>query len=154
MLRRSKFPAFPSQRSRCDPRCPIGVALAADYHRGMSKLLLNLRGVPDDEADDVRHLLDSGGIGYYETRPSLWGTTSGGIWIADSDVAEVKRLMAEYQRERQARARAELAEAQRNGTAETFLDVLRTQPLRVTLTMLGVALLLALMALPVLLLSK
>ena len=48
----------------------------------MSKLLLNLRGVPDDEADDVRRFLDSGGIGYYETQPTMWGT-SGGIWIDD-----------------------------------------------------------------------
>ena len=43
------------------------------YHPGMSKLLLNLRDVPDDEADDVRRFLDSGGIGYYETRPNMWG---------------------------------------------------------------------------------
>jgi hypothetical protein len=120
----------------------------------MSKLLLNLRGVPDDEADDVRRFLESGGIRYYETQPSFWGITAGGIWIAEGDAAEAKRLMADYQRERQARARAELAEAQRNGTAMTFLDVVRTQPLRVAWTMIGIALLLALMAVPVLLLSK
>jgi hypothetical protein len=121
----------------------------------MSKLLLNLRDVPDDEADDVRRFLDSAEIGYYETRPSLWGISGGGIWIADdADVAAAKRLMAEYQRERQARARAERAEAQRNGTAVTFVDVLRTQPLRVALTVIVIALLLGLMALPVLLLSK
>jgi hypothetical protein len=119
----------------------------------MSKLLLNLRHVPDDEADDVRRFLDSGGIGYYETKPTIWGT-SGGIWIDDGDVAEAKRLMAEYQRERQARARAERAEAERDGTAETFVDVLRTQPLQVALTVIGIALILALMAVPVLLLWK
>src|SRR5688500_16531995 len=105
----------------------------------MSKLLLNLRGVPDDEADDVRRLLDSGGIGYYETQPTLWGT-SGGIWIDDRDVAEAKRLMAGYQHERQARSRAERAAAERNGTAETFVDVLRTRPLEVLLTVIGIAL--------------
>ena len=120
----------------------------------MSKLLLNLRGVPDDEADDVRRFLDSGGIGYYETRPNLWGIP-GAIWISnDGDVAEAKRLMAEYQRERLTRARAERAEAERNGTAETFADVLRTQPLRVALAVIAVALLLGLMAVPVLLLWK
>ncbi len=119
----------------------------------MSKRLLNLRGVPDDEADDVRRFLESSGIGYHETEPSMWGT-SGGIWIHDADVAEAKRLMSEYQREREARARAERAEAERNGTAETFVAVLRTEPLRVVLTVIGVLLLLALMAIPVLLLSK
>jgi hypothetical protein len=121
----------------------------------MSKLLLNLRDVPDDEADDVRRFLDSGGIGYYETRPSRWGISAGGIWIRDdADVAEAKRLMAEYQRERLARVRAERAEAERTGTAETFADVLRTQPLRVVLTVIGIAFLLGLMAVPVLLLWR
>jgi hypothetical protein len=118
----------------------------------MSKLLLNLRNVPDDEADDVRRFLESGAIGYYETQPSLWGIP-GGIWIRDDgDIAEAKRLMAEYQRKRQARAREERAEAERNGTAETFADVLRTQPLRVALTVIAMALVLGLMAVPVLLL--
>jgi len=119
----------------------------------MSKLLLNLRGVPDDEADDVRRFLDSAGIGYYETQPTRWGT-SGCIWVDDDGAAEAKRLMAAYQHERQARARAERAEAERNGTAQTFVDVLRTQPLGVALTIIAIALILALMAVPVLLLWK
>jgi hypothetical protein len=129
---------------------------SSGYYPGMSKLLLNLRDVPDDEADDVRRFLDSGGIGYYETRPSLWGISGGGIWIRDDrDVEEAKRLMAEYQRERQARAREERPAAPRNGTpAETFADVLRTQPLRVALTMIAIALLLALMAAPAMLLWR
>ena len=121
----------------------------------MSKLLLNLRDVPDDEADGVRRFLDSGGIGYYETRPSLWGISGGGIWIRDDgDVGEAKRLMAEYQRERQARVREERVEAVRNGTAETFAGVLRTQPLRVALTVIAIVLLLGLMAAPALLLWR
>jgi hypothetical protein len=119
----------------------------------VSKLLLNLRNVPDDEIDDVRRFLDAGGIGYYETPPSFWGVSAGGIWIRDDgDFPEAKRLMADYQRARQARARAERAEAQRNGTAETFVGVLRSEPLRVVLTLLAIVLLLGLMALPALLL--
>jgi hypothetical protein len=119
----------------------------------MSKLLMNLRHVPDDEIDDVRRFLDSAEIGYYETPPSIWGISAGGIWIRDDgDVAEAKRLMTEYQRERLARARAERAEAQRNGTAETLAHVLRTEPLRVALTVIAIALVLGLLALPVLLL--
>jgi hypothetical protein len=119
----------------------------------MSKLLLNLRGVPDDEADDVRRFLGSAGIGYYETQPTRWGT-AGCIWVDDADAAEAKRLMAAYQKERHARARAERADAERNGTVETFVDVLRRQPLQVALTVIAIALILALMAVPVLLLWK
>ncbi len=121
----------------------------------MSKLLLNLRHVPDDEVDEVRAFLDAAGIGYYETPPNRWGISAGGIWIRnDTDVAEAKRLMAEYQRERQVRARAAHAEALRDGTAQTFVDLLRTQPLRVGLTAIAVALVLGLLALPALLLRQ
>ena len=78
----------------------------------MSRLLLNLRNVADDEADDVRAFLVANRIAYYETRPSLWGISAGGIWVTeDADVAEAKRLMATYQAERGARARAEYAAA-------------------------------------------
>ena len=39
----------------------------------MAKFLMNLRDVPDDEADEVRALLDANGFGWYETKPSFWG---------------------------------------------------------------------------------
>ena len=116
----------------------------------MSKLLLNLRNVPDDEADDVRAFLDEHRIAFYETRPSLWGISAGGIWVAkDPGLAEAKRLMATYQAERRTRARAEHAAAQQDGTAETFWTVLRDEPGRVALVVLGIVFLLALVALPV-----
>lgn len=121
----------------------------------MSKLLLNLRHVPDDEADDVRRVLEDAGIDFYETRPSPWGISAGDIWIRDDrSVPEAKRLMAEYQRERTARARAERAEAERNGTAETFADVVRTRPLQLALVAIATVLLLLLLALPAYLLTR
>lgn len=119
----------------------------------MSKLLLNLRNVLDDEADDVRAMLDANRIAFYETRPSRWGISSGGIWVTeDADIVEAKRLMAIYQQERQARVRAEYEAARRAGTAETFWTVLRAEPARVVLTVLGIVFMLALVALPILLL--
>jgi hypothetical protein len=119
----------------------------------MSKLLLNLRNVPDDEADDVCAMLDAHDIAYYETPPSGWGLFAGGIFVqANADIVEAKRLMAEYQARRSARVRAEYAAARRDGTAETFRSMLRAEPVRVVLTLLGILLALALVALPVLLL--
>lgn len=121
----------------------------------MSKLLLNLRHVPDDEADDVRALLDANRIGFYETAPSFWGLSGGGIWIDDdAQVAEAKRLMADYQSARATRMRAEYAAARRDGTAETIWTVLRTQPLKVLVILAAIAFLLYLTALPVLLLNR
>jgi hypothetical protein len=119
----------------------------------MSRLLLNLRHVPDDEADDVRAMLDANRIAYYETEPSMWGISAGGIFVKDDgDIDRAKRLMSEYQARRQARVRAEYAAAREAGTAETFWTVLRTDPLRVLLALLGIAFLLGLVALPVILL--
>ena len=119
----------------------------------MSRLLLNLRNVPGDEADDVRAMLDAKRIAFYETTPSPWGISSGGIWVTeDADFAEAKRALEEYEQQRSARVRAEYAAARRAGTAETFVGILRSDPLRVVMTLLGILLALGLVALPVLLL--
>ncbi len=121
----------------------------------MSKLLLNLRHVLDDEIDDVRAMLQTAGIEFYETTPSRWGISYGGIWIThDRDVAEAKRLMAQYQLERQARVRAENEAAHRDGSAETFANVVRARPLQVLLTVAAIVLLLGLVALPAILLRQ
>ena len=119
----------------------------------MSKLLLNLRNVPDDEADDVRAMLDAHAIAFYETRPSVWGISAGGMFVTeDAQFAEAKRLMADYQHARGSRARAEYEAAVRDGTAETFWSVVRAEPARVLVTVLGILFALALVALPVILL--
>jgi hypothetical protein len=121
----------------------------------MSKLLLNMRQVPEDEADEVRAMLREARLEFYETQPSRWGISYGGIWITeDGDMVEAKRLMAAYQAARRDRARAERAIELRDGTAETFADVFRREPLRVVLTGLGILAMLALLALvPILLFS-
>ena len=121
----------------------------------MAKLLLNMRMVPEDEADDVRGFLREHGIPFHETRPSRWGISHGGIWISeDADYPRARRLMDDYQAARQARARAERAEALRDGSAETFLDVLKREPARVAAVMVGILFLLGLVALPVVMLWK
>ena len=121
----------------------------------MAKLLLNMRMVPDDEADDVREFLRRQGIGFHETRPSRWGISHGGIWISDdADYARARSLMDDYQAGRRDRARAERAQAVRDGSAERFADVLRREPLRVLAVALGILGLLALVALPVILLWR
>jgi hypothetical protein len=121
----------------------------------MSKLLLNLRMVLPDEADDVRAMLDANDIEFYETRPSRWGISYGGIWVTqDTDIVRAKALMADYQAARRERVRAEQAAAVRDGTAPTFATVLRQEPLRVGLTLLAILALLGLIALVPLLLAS
>lgn len=121
----------------------------------MSNLLLNLRNVPDDEAADVRDMLDANTIAFFETTPSRWGISAGAIWIRDpAAAADAQRLMADYQRERQSRARAAYIDAKRDGTAVTIWSVVRDDPMRVLVAMVSIAFVLGLLALPVFLMSR
>jgi hypothetical protein len=95
----------------------------------MSKLLLNLRNVPDDEADEVREWLAREDIAFYETTPSPWGISAGGIWVSDdAQIVRAKALMADYQAGRRERAHAAQAAARADGSAETFGGLLRQRP--------------------------
>lgn len=118
----------------------------------MSHLLLNLRDVPDDEALEVRLLLEQDSIAFYETEPNRWGISAGAIWVKeDSDVARAEELMASYQLERQSRAQQEFEIAKRDGTAETFWSQMRSEPLRLLMILFGVAIFVALSLWPFLL---
>ena len=82
----------------------------------MPSLLVSLRGVPDDEAEEIRELLDSNGIRFYETSPSPWGISSGAIWLGEeTDLSRAKSLVADYQKERFLRKRAEYEQSKKEG---------------------------------------
>jgi len=121
----------------------------------MSKLLFDLRNVPDDEADDVRALLDEHGISYYETKPAAWGLFGGGIWITEDEcIGEAKSLLSSYQLQRQASARAAYAAARRDGTAETLWTTLRREPRNALVLLITIIFVVGLTVLPFVLLGK
>jgi len=122
----------------------------------MAKLLLNMRLATDDEAAEIRDLLDEHAVDWYETQPGFWGISAGGIWLRDLDRAvEVKALLDRYQIARTIRVREELAQAQRDGTAPTFSGALRAEPMRMLVQLLAALLLVALtIALPFIMLSR
>lgn len=116
----------------------------------MAKLLLNLRNVPEDEASEVRAWLQREQIAFYETTPSSWGISHGGIWLErDDDLPRAKGLMADYQAQRGTQARAQAEQARRDGQTDTFARQLRQRPLYVVgvLVVIGVIVLVTL-ALP------
>ena len=118
----------------------------------MRTLLLNLRHVPDDEADEVRALLSANAIPFYETAPNRWGISAGAIWIADdTDAIRAKALMVEYQARRREQGRAAWQEAQRDGTAPTWRSQLREAPLRVVVILAAIVAIVALSLWPLLL---
>ncbi len=115
----------------------------------MTTLLLNLRQVPDDEAEEGRALLNEHRIAFYETTPSLWGISSGGIWLTDPEERQrAKALMETYQQERALRERQRYEEAQRNGTAPTLGQRLREHPVRVLGVVIAVSVLILVTLVP------
>lgn len=122
----------------------------------MPKLLLSLRLAEDDEADEVRELLDAHAVDWYETRPGFWGISAGGIWLRDLErAAEVKALLDDYQRRRSERVRGEHAVAVREGRAPTFIGALRADPRGMLLKLVAAALLVVLtIAVPFLLFAR
>ena len=121
----------------------------------MSKLLFDLRNVPDDEADDVRALLDAHGISYYETKPAAWGLFGGGIWITEDErITDAKSILSDYQLQRQAAAQAAYAAARRDGTAETLWTTLRREPRNALVLLITIVFVVGLTVLPFVLLGK
>lgn len=121
----------------------------------MPQPLMRLRHVPDDEADEVRALLESEGIAFHETRPDRWGFSAGAIWVSDPSQQErASMALQRYQQERSARARAEWDTARRDGRAGSVWQEFRREPVRVIVIVLAIFGVLALMALPVLMLGR
>lgn len=116
----------------------------------MAHLLLNLYQATDDEAEDVRKLLDQYGIEWYETRPSFWGVSHGGIWVRhDADIARARRVFHAYQVERSDRVRAQWDAARAAGTAPTLWSSFRSNPSSFIGALLVALLMLGLVVLPV-----
>lgn len=122
---------------------PLEAASALDNGGIMSALLFSLRNVPDDEAEEIRQLLASNGIEFYETPAGKWGISSPGIWLHDEDkLPKAKSLIETYQKERFVEHRQEFEALKRQGKNRTIADVIAENPLRfvVYLAVIGVVL--------------
>ncbi len=97
----------------------------------MSKLLFRLRHVPEDEASEVRDLLESHEIEYFETSAGLFGISFPAIWVRrDRQFENARRLIDAYQAERRDRVRRQYRQAREQGEARTAFDVFRENPAR------------------------
>lgn len=121
----------------------------------VARQLFNFRNVPDDEAAEVRALLDEHAIAYYETPPSRWGISMGAIWLSDAaDYPHARALLDEYQADRSRRMRAAYAAAKANGEIETLATRFRRRPVEILIYLLGAAGIVAVMMWPVWLLMN
>jgi hypothetical protein len=106
----------------------------------MPTLIFRLNGVPDDEADDVRRLLEAEGFAYHETTGGFLGLGVAGLWLLDDGrKAAARAVIDAYQHERSTRLAAEQEALRRAGRAETTLQRITRRPLQSLLYVAGAA---------------
>jgi len=104
----------------------------------MAVKLFKLRGVPDDEAEDIRLLLDEHEIAFYETEAGGWGISVPAIWIHDAaDLEQAQGLMVHYQKERARRAQAEHQQDKEAGRHTTVVDKISQNPAQFILLLMA-----------------
>lgn len=95
----------------------------------MSVILFSLRNVPDDEADEVRALLQSHGIVFYETSGGRWGTAVPALWLEDkAQLTRARQLIDTYQIQRTVTQKEHYARLQQEGRAPRLRDMFRANP--------------------------
>lgn len=97
----------------------------------MAIQLMILRGVPDEEANDIRELLTTNEIDFYETPAGNWGVSMPAIWLTEEhQVATAKRLVNAYQAERETRIRREYEQLKAKGENRTLVNAIKENPVR------------------------
>ena len=106
--------------------------------------LFNLRGVPEDEADDVRQLLEENTIEFYETSAGNWGVSLPAIWLSDESdqFDEAKALIDTYQLQRAERAQAEYQQLKNEGRERNIFSMIKERPLQFVIYLLLIGLIL------------
>ena len=111
--------------------------------------LMNLRHVPDDEAEEIRALFDAHEVRYYETPPSRWGISMGGFWVHDDDEAvRARQLLDEYQRQRLHNQRQAYEASIAAGETGGIWFMLRRRPVRTLAAVLAIIVIAGLSLLP------
>jgi hypothetical protein len=108
----------------------------------MSNLLFKLNGVPEDEAEDVRDILEEAEIEWYETDSGRWGLGYAAMWTRDkSKVERAKQLIQQYQIERYQRVKNELGSQELAGEKVSRLEFFMQSPIKFTLLVIFAGLL-------------
>jgi len=98
----------------------------------MAVQLIRLRGVHEDEALELRELLEANNIDYYETPAGNWGVSMPAIWLRDeNELPRARSLLKNYQQQRAVRVRGEYQKLKQAGEHRTFWRELKSRPMRV-----------------------
>lgn len=105
----------------------------------MARLLFKLAQVPDDEAQDIRALLDEHQISYYETNAGFFRVGLDAIWLADGTQEErARELIREYQAERCVRQQQNYAQLVEAGQVPSVWQVFCAQPIRFVASLIAI----------------
>lgn len=115
----------------------------------MASLLFRLNQVPDDEAEDIRTLLEDAGFDVYETSAGFFGLGVAAIWLRDkNDLSRARQLIDDYQQQRADTMRADYQARLDKGEEASFLRQSLQHPIRSLGVFIVVALILAVIMLP------
>ena len=93
--------------------------------------LFRLRGVPDDEVEEIRKLLSDHGIEFYETPAGNWGISMPAIWLRDrSQLQTALDLIEAYQKERFVKFKNEYERLREQGKNKTIVHEIKEDPIR------------------------
>lgn len=119
----------------------------------MARLLFKLAQVPDDEANEIRQLLDQNQIDYYETNAGLFRVGLDAIWLADGAQEERARALIQgYQAERASQAQENYAQLVAAGQAPSLWQHFCAQPVRFLLLVIAILFVLGITLVPFLML--
>ena len=106
----------------------------------MSTLLFSLRGVPEDEAAEIRFLLTENSIDFYETSAGNWGISMPALWVVNNEkLIEAQQLLNEYHQQRATRQREIYEQLKKEGKNKQFIDVILEKPIRFIIYICAIA---------------
>lgn len=115
----------------------------------MSRIVFKLAGVEEDEANDVRDLLDQLDLAYYETDGGRWRIGVQAIWVIHSeDFERARQAIDEYQTVRSQRFHQE---REQNDSCHWLIGFWRRcieSPLHVFMSVLSIAIVLGVTLIP------
>jgi len=115
----------------------------------MATLLFRLANVSEEEAWEVRRLLNERGFDTYETHAGFWRLGVDAIWLSDAtQLEEARAVLEHYQAERRERIQQEHAEQVERGQAPTLWQRLYHHPVQMLLVLIAVLAILALTLVP------
>ena len=96
----------------------------------MTKLLFPLRGVPEDEAEEVRELLTEQNIDFYETSAGNWGMSMPALWLRDdAELEKARHLLNVYQQQRFLTSHEDYLQRKKTNQQQTLLKAFMERPL-------------------------